>query len=202
MARLDKFIQVMRDQRAQSLHLSVGQPVALMVSGAARPITRDALAGRQILGLIREIAPAGMAGGLESGGPDFTYETAGRTTHVALTVTPAGLAAVLRPGEPVPSGAAAPATAILPEPVSVAPPTLRSAVVTENSGASAAIDRLLRILSDSGASDLHLRTGEPPIVRRDGSLTRLEEPKITAEAMKAMLASIMPVKDYTEFRKR
>jgi len=55
------------------------------------------------------------------------------------------------------------------------------------------------MLSDSGASDLHLRTGEPPILRHDGELARTSEPPMLAETIQAMLASIMSAKDYTEF---
>jgi twitching motility protein PilT len=183
MPRLDKFIQVMREQKAQSLHLSAGKPVALMVSGAPRPITRDNLAAPQILGLLREIAPAGLPATLE-GGQTFTYELAGGTIHVELTANGEGLAAILRPPPPL---AAVPRS------------TLSTAVMTEDPGARSEVDRLLRVLSESGASDLHLRTGEPPIMRRDGDLVRLDEPPVTAPAVQAMLASIMPVKDYTEF---
>jgi twitching motility protein PilT len=187
MARLDKFIQVMREQKAQALHLSAGKPVALMVSGASRPITRDNLAAPQILGLIREIAPAGQNGSLE-GGQTFTYQLGGGEIQVELTTTPEGMAATLRaPVTPAPAAGPAPRT------------TLSTAVMTENPGARAEVDRLLRILSESGASDLHLRTGEPPIMRRDGDLVRLEDPPVTAAAVQSMLASIMPVKDYTEF---
>jgi twitching motility protein PilT len=183
MPRLDKFIQVMRDQKAQALHLAAGKPVALMVSGSPRAITRDNLAAPQILGLIREIAPAGQAETLE-GGQSFTYELGGGSIQVELKATPEGLAAVLRPPSAAPAARA----------------TLPTAVMTEDPGARAEVDRLLRILSESGASDLHLRTGEPPIVRRDGDLVRLDEAPVTAASVQAMLASIMPVKDYTEFQ--
>ena len=179
MPRLDKFIQVMREQKAQALHLSAGKPVALMVSGSARAITRDNLAAPQILGLIKEIAPADA--GLE-GGQTFTYQLGGGEIQVELKATSEGLAAILRP-----------------PPAAPARSTLRTSVMTEDPGARAEVDRLLRLLSDSGASDLHLRTGEPPIMRRDGDLVRLEEPPVAAAAVQGMLASIMPVKDYTEF---
>ena len=188
MPRLDKFIQAMWDQKAQSLHLTAGKPVALVVSGVARPITRDNLAATQILGLLREIAPADLAAGL-AGGQTFTYEAGGGAIQVELTAMAEGLAAVLRP----PALASPPV--VRPEPRS----TIPAAVVADDPGSREEVERLLRILSDSGASDLHLRTGEPPIVRRDGELVRLDESVVTAASVQAMLASIMPVKDYTEF---
>jgi Tfp pilus assembly ATPase PilU len=42
-ARLDKLIQVMQEQRAEALQLAVGKPASLMQNGSARPITREAL---------------------------------------------------------------------------------------------------------------------------------------------------------------
>ena len=192
MPRLDKFIQVMREQKAQALHLSAGKPVALMVSGASRPITRDNLAAPQILGLIKEIAPAGHPGALE-GGQTFSYQLGGGEIQVELSTTAEGLAAILRAPTAPSTQPATPASSAAPR------TTLRTAVMAEDPGARAAVDRLLRILSESGASDLHLRTGEPPIMRRDGDLVRLEESPVTAAAVQGMLASIMPVKDYTEF---
>ena len=41
------------------------------------------------------------------------------------------------------------------------------------------IDDLLRRLVDTEASDLHLRVGEPPVMRIHGNLTRLDMPVLT-----------------------
>lgn len=45
------------------------------------------------------------------------------------------------------------------------------------------IDNLLRQLVDTEASDLHLRVGEPPVMRIHGVLTRLNLPKLTDRDM-------------------
>jgi Tfp pilus assembly ATPase PilU len=65
-ARLDKLIQVMQEQRAEALQLAVGKPASLMQNGSARPITRDPLNEMQIQGLLREIASAEAASQLGS----------------------------------------------------------------------------------------------------------------------------------------
>jgi len=62
------------------------------------------------------------------------------------------------------------------------------------------IDTLLRQLVQSGASDLHLRTGEPPLLRQSGELVRLEAEPLGAERLEAVLMSIMGPKDLAEFR--
>ena len=59
---------------------------------------------------------------------------------------------------------------------------------------------LLRRTVETGSSDLHLRTGEPPIFRRDGELERHEGPELRAEEVEAMLTSIMATRELDEFR--
>ena len=199
MARLDKFIQAMRDNRAEALTLASGKPVALVVQGAAKQITKDPLGSSQILGLLREIAPAASASALPGTPQSFSYAMDAGTIDVEVKPTADGMSAVLRPRAQV-DGGEQPA----PRPTAPAVRTRGRATtqlsVTSNDPASKeAVDRLLRELTTSGASDLHLRTTEPPILRHDGELSRMSEPPMTGEMMHAMLASIMPVKDYNEF---
>jgi Tfp pilus assembly pilus retraction ATPase PilT len=42
--------------------------------------------------------------------------------------------------------------------------------------ARAEMDHLLTLLVNSGGSDLHLRVGQPPILRKDGQLVREDAP--------------------------
>jgi twitching motility protein PilT len=62
------------------------------------------------------------------------------------------------------------------------------------------MEELLRRTVETGSSDLHLRTGEPPIFRRDGELERHEGPELRAEEVEAMLTSIMATRELDEFR--
>src|ERR671937_494618 len=53
------------------------------------------------------------------------------------------------------------------------------------------LDALLRHAVELGASDVHLKIGQPPVVRRDGTLERLEGwPPLDAEALDAALAVV------------
>ena len=62
------------------------------------------------------------------------------------------------------------------------------------------MDELLRLLTSSGASDLHLRVGEPPILRNNGEMGRLGQyPVMANEVLVAMLQSIMPERNRQEF---
>jgi twitching motility protein PilT len=179
-ARLDRFIQVLHEQRADALQLAVGQPAALVTSGAARAITKDPLTDGQIVGLVREIA--GEAASRLGGGAPVAFGYHSPSGEVQVEVTPGadGSRAVLRPvrganGQAVVKG-----------------PDLAEA--------RAYMEGLLRLLVESGASDLHLRSGQPPLLRRQGDLGREPSEPISPERLETLLASIMEPKEIGEYR--
>jgi twitching motility protein PilT len=67
-----------------------------------------------------------------------------------------------------------------------------------------AIDSLFRAMCDAKASDLHLSSGMPPFVRKDGSMQPLD-PAAAAldhDAVAGLVHPIMPEKNRAEFRDR
>ena len=201
MARLDRLIQVMQEQRAESLQLAVGKPASLMQNGSVRPITREPLSDAQIQGLVREIATGDTASQLGSSGPvAFAYRSPYGEVRVELSAGASGVA-VLRPVAPAAAPAkmapsSAPAGSAAP-PLSTPPTARLSADLAEQ---RAAMDALFRILVQSGASDLHLRSNEPPMLRVHGELARQDQPPLSAERLESMLLSIMTAKEVGEFR--
>jgi twitching motility protein PilT len=196
-ARLDRLIQVMQEQRAEALQLAVGKPASLLQSGSARPITREPLSDTQIQGLLKEIASADTAAQLGSAEPvAFAYRSP--FGEIRVEVKPgAGGAALLRP-----STASAAAAGSAPSGVSAPPsPSTPSSQISQSSAElRSAMDTLFRLLVKSGASDLHLRTGEPPMLRLHGELARQDQPALPAERLESMLLSIMTPKEIGEFR--
>ena len=55
------------------------------------------------------------------------------------------------------------------------------------------MDELLREMTEKGASDLHLSTGEPPALRLHGDLMRLERERLGAADVQALVESIMKI---------
>jgi twitching motility protein PilT len=53
------------------------------------------------------------------------------------------------------------------------------------------ITQLLEFSFQQGASDLHLSTGQPPILRIDGDIQRIEAPNFAAEELSTMIYDIM-----------
>jgi twitching motility protein PilT len=86
-------------------------------------------------------------------------------------------------------------------PASRAAPRPQVAGITlGDSPARLQIDGLLRMLVDQKASDLHLRCGEPPILRIHGEMHRIAgKPILENDELEAMLFAIMPERNRKEF---
>ncbi|MBA3891947.1 MAG: type IV pilus twitching motility protein PilT [Gemmatimonadaceae bacterium] len=66
--------------------------------------------------------------------------------------------------------------------------------------ARARLDELLQLMVERGASDLHLRVGEPPILRQSGEMTRLDgQEALDPAQLGAMVRAIMPERNRREF---
>jgi twitching motility protein PilT len=56
----------------------------------------------------------------------------------------------------------------------------------------AQIDAFFKLMHEQGASDLHLVTGQQPVLRVQGDLTRVKYKELTNDGLKAMLYEIAP----------
>ena len=56
----------------------------------------------------------------------------------------------------------------------------------------AQIDALFNLMFSEKASDLHLSSGNPPILRINGELTRVDAPPLQDDQLKVMLYEIAP----------
>jgi twitching motility protein PilT len=212
MAVLDKFIQAMFDNKASALKLQSGQSVMIEVNGADKPVTKDALPKPKVMALVREIAPDGMKDHLDADSRmAFSYAADGKKIDVEILHTGDDVLVTLMPARQRRSSAAVsmPMEAKMGGLESNAPPATgqptptaaqRSAAAEVSSAAEERIQELLRKLVSSGSSDLHLRVGEPPIIRKSGEMERLEgyEP-LTVDELMALLLSIMPERNKKEY---
>jgi twitching motility protein PilT len=192
MASLDKFLMALGTAPPTTLVLYEGCAAELRFDGGVRPITKQPLTAEQIVGLLREIAPAAMQAAVMQGGPArFAYE--GNNIPVECTIQRDGEGRVV--AQILPASAAD--TSLREE------KTMAAATPVLDNGPRSALDALLRVLSAQKASDLHLRVGEPPILRRDGELTRITgAAPLGADQLEQMLMASMPEKNREEFRDR
>jgi len=196
MAQIDRLLAAVVSQQGDGLRLAGDDAVHLIGAGGPRPLTRQALSAQQVLGLLREIAPPDAAREIEAGrAVSFRYVTAEGSFVADLRVEDGRWSASLTlDGRGDVRRITGDHAAVQPAPaVSVGSSAAREAAARD------AVERLLRTLVEMKGSDLHLRCGEPPIVRKDGQLVRLEARPLEDAELEAMLLSIMPDRNRAEF---
>ncbi len=194
----------MVSSRASAMLLAENDVATLYIDGAARPVTKQPLTGPQLLMLLREIAPVDLHASLGAGGDTaFSYASADGAFAVRVEQANARLEARFAPAAapaetaPVAQAAAAPAAPVAPAHAESRAPAYSA---ERNQPARDKMDALLRSLVAAGASDLHLRCGEPPIFRTHGEMARVEgEPRLDNEMLEAMLDSIIPERNRREY---
>ncbi|MCU0625850.1 MAG: type IV pilus twitching motility protein PilT, partial [Gemmatimonadaceae bacterium] len=188
MPALDKFLVALGTAPVTTLVLADGALAELQFDGGTRAITRQPLTGDQVLGLVREIAPAALQAAVLAGGPArFPYEANGIPVEVVLHRDPAGriVASI------APTGTADPAL----REGRAAPAAVPAGSAREQ------LEGLLRRMAEQRASDLHLRAGEPPILRVDGELQRLAAASpLSGDVIEQMLLAWMPPRNKGEFQ--
>jgi twitching motility protein PilT len=228
MAQLDRLLSVMVSNRANALLLNEGGVAQLDVVGGARPVTKQPLTAQQVVMLLREIAPPDASERLDAGGPAvFQYESEDGVfvaraamqngkweaslrlddSAVFSGASGSGAATLAAPRDAGPAApaprATAPVVAAVSGSVAAVPPrpvTPPPAAAAVNERARAEIDALLTAMVTKGASDLHLRVGEPPVLRLHGEMQRIEgKSALSNEALEQMLTCIMPQRNRDEF---
>ncbi len=136
-----------------------------------------------------------------------TQATNGSSSHASPAQTPGSVAVstsaggsakapVAAPG-PVPTPAGSRAPVVTP---SAAPRQVALVSADRTPHARAEMDSLLRALVEQGGSDLHLRVGEPPLLRHDGEMRRMEgQQALATEQLESMIVSIMPEQNREEY---
>ncbi len=228
MAQLDKLIARLGGRETSVLRLAEGAAAQLDNAGSVQPLTRQLLSAAQLTALLREIAPEEARALLDGRfAPTFTYESGGKSYEVIVAApgeSESGrLSAEIRIAgerEPAVDSSAkrdAKSDAKSVKEIDAQPPSPASAAESAQHPAARVDERpelppsdparraemevLLRQLVERGASDLHLRVDEPPILRLHGEMQRIEGfPVMENEVLAAMLDSIMPDRNKREFR--
>ena len=187
MNRIDSFLKLIPQLKADRILLCAGEKAALMTGTAARPLSPDPLSLPQVLELVKPLLPSGLSIGPEAKEPvSFDYATAFGTFRGVLTFSEGGPRVEIQPAAPQ---AAAPAAR--PGPAPGAAP---------DGQAAKRMQTLLARLVDGKCSDLHLSTGKPPSVRKDGQIQQWDEDgPVTAEALRSMLFSVAAPRDIERF---
>lgn len=219
MARLDAFIDILLGESADELVLEAGAVAALHRHGSpARPLVRLPLTAAQVASALAEVQPREQQGPLPRGGASFHYSSPAGLVQVRcergskglrLSVTPLLDEAHIVHEE---QGEDELRTGLFGTVVeNLAPPEEHEPYSTPPHGTPVLVPPLVRggVLEDligaaleSGASDLHLASGCPPMLRIEGSLRPLAgHLPIPAAQLEELLWASMPETARAEYER-
>lgn len=181
MAMIDRLFQVMFDKHASALQLTTEDIPIIRVKDSFIELSDEpALPADMLLMLLQEICPASEWEKFEAGSEaKFIYEIKNvariSANYFRDNKGPGATFQVkATPRKSAPSG----------------------------SGQAQEMDRLFHLMVEKGASDLHLTSGEPPILRIDGSMVKQDnEAPISPERMNQLLRQICTDEDWEYFEK-
>ena len=204
MAQLDRFLAVLVSNHGTALHLVTDDVAKLEIGGVPRPVTKQPFTSAQVMALLREIATPEAAELLDRGrGAMFPYSSSDGTFAVSASMDGARMTATIVPDEDGASSSPVATATVARSNGAARPITMDTTAIPSPNGSEAArieIDALLRQLVEKSGSDLHLRVGEPPIIRMHGEMTRIGGAQpLSNERLESMLLSIMPERNRHEY---
>ncbi|MDA1082014.1 MAG: hypothetical protein O2973_10130 [Gemmatimonadetes bacterium] len=191
--------------RADELILREEEGAMFKADGQEKSVTKS-LTGPQIIALIKEIAPEQASQNIDERSPTKFQYVAGDGVFAVRAMIQAGKwnvsvvvddkgqfarqTGMFKPVDLPPEDA---------EPVRTSRKSVKMPSV-EGDRARIAMEQLLRTLVSEDGSDLHLRVGEPPILRKHGEMIRIEgQEKLTSDQIDALLLSITPERNKKEY---
>ncbi|HTP51500.1 MAG TPA: type IV pilus twitching motility protein PilT [Anaeromyxobacteraceae bacterium] len=216
MARIDAFIERLVAAPGSELVFQTAAGALLSAPDGPRKLVRQELSTSQIVGAFAEIVPADLQHGFPkpgatvfpyfapSGPVEIRFEASGDAVRaVVRSLTPPPAAEAFDPS-PAPFGFEDDPAAEAPPPPAASPSRPAAAASSALPGdVRAAMDRLLAVMLERRASDLHLSSGNAPTLRVDGDISPLAGvAPLESERLAAMLWSIAPGKNRQEFEER
>ena len=228
---VDNLMKLLSAQGGRGLRLQAGHPAQMFdAAGSTRNVSTRTLTSQEILAAVTPIVPEHARADLPSApSVEFEYRVpavgdfkvrilrSGDQLAVSILRNGATPADTTRPAAAAPAGAPVPGPPT-PSPTS-APPGAPAAAVPPSAAVAAAaapapssvaangapeIDRLFHAMCAMKASDLHISSGMPPLVRKDGEIRPLEEAAaaLSAHEIERLLDPIIPEKNASEFERR
>jgi len=203
MARIDAVISKVFQESALELVFETGTTGMIRSPDRERPVYREPLSSQQILGVLSEIAPEGLADGLAaSGAMEFRYDSPAGPVGIRVERQGSSLRAVLTPEgiEAAPANVIAQPAA--PAPAAQRPAAQQSPQISLPADPRQAIELLLALMLKRKASDIHLTCNAPVMLRIDGDM--VPQPQfglLEKDQLKAMLWSIAPERNKEEWTK-
>jgi twitching motility protein PilT len=200
---LDRYLEAMSKHQADALVFRTGAPVEMSVGGAVRPVSSRTATQEQIAGMVAEVLGQGYASELIGGEGAFPYDGPFGGVTLYLAESPAGMVVRIQPAPAAAEEAseldalAAVAAAVDPH---AAHRAARAAGPAGEGELPKHLDEFFHQMLDAKASDLHLKSGRPPMVRIDGGMQPLpERPALDPKLLEKLVDDILPERNRQEF---
>ncbi|MFP5354681.1 MAG: type IV pilus twitching motility protein PilT [Gemmatimonadota bacterium] len=199
MSQIPRILEVLASTRSDALSLVEGEPITLARGDGIHPITKQPLSAAHWRALVAELVPVTAIDAMGEGDPQVHAATVGGGEYAVRLWRQDSLGRAEVRAVPGRAGAVAPA------PPPAAAPVVAAAIAEPwrapvDRAALAEMESLLREQMARGASDLHLRTGDFPLLRVSGDMVRLEaRARLDAQSLGAMLHALMPERNRREF---
>ena len=202
MPQLDRVLTRLESGAASQIVLEADSPIQCRTAAGLQPLTAQSLTRQQVLAIAAEVAPQEDKVVVATGtNIRFLYEWNDQQWLVAQDNESPMVRLLVRKWVDKPSDA---------QNIDVFPDVKvharrraadRAYGPFENEAvARDAMERLLRSQVERGAADLHLRVGEPPLLRQGGDIIRIDdEAPLDDSTLKGMLWGIMPDRNKSEF---
>ena len=204
-AAVDGLLKSMTDTGARGLRLAVGSPARMLdAAGAAQDASSAPLSRQEILTLLTPIIPEHARRRLpQEATVEFDYVSA-EAGAFKVTVLRSGTELAVSFAPDVSAPAAAGAAPVAASGTPVVPKVTRPVVTTAPTDGGNAIDTLFRQMVDAKASDLHLSSFMPPLIRKDGHMQPLDPGMgpLSPDDVSALLQPIMPDTNREEYGRR
>jgi len=192
---IERLVKATVKAGGNALKLIPGRRLVVVTATGEWEVQGDVQTAAGIEKVIAETSPPGGRERLVAGPAEWEVDIAG-VGRVRLQTTPAGdgLKAMITL---LGADAAAP-----PEPEPAPQPPAQATIALDGAW-SGDIEQLFLLLHTSGASDLHLSVGAPPMLRHDGEMKALADARpLSAADTERMLAGLLPERNREEFARR
>ena len=200
MAQIDNLIGMMTKQHAERAILINDKPFNFVIDGQQK--SGQSISGAQLQSIVQEITPPELRGNLaQDGGFDFPYPSPHGAVQIKVMRGSGQLQIVILPASYAADGHAASAPiesdGQLPEQAPISPAQPK---VHDGSKTIGHIDELFHHMKAVEASDLHLSSGEVPMLRVHGNIVRINEYAVhDHEMLKKVLYEIAPLCNREQF---
>lgn len=208
MALIDRYIEPLKTPGSQAITLKTGAGVDIIIKGASKSLSSTPVPTNKIMSLLEEILPSGFQDEVEGSSKEFDYQSPlgpvkinvmARDGNVSVRIVPPGESSQADKTNDADSPTSAPNDEAAKDTKTEAAPP-KAAPPAAKPGGPFEIDKLFNHMLDMGASDLHLKSGNRPMIRQDGSMAFLENTEVLSnDDLWALLRPIMPQRNFAEF---